>query len=391
MALIKCPECGKEISDKAVYCINCGFPIAEINKNQPAKEETKKVEEKPKAQSKKSSGLMGIDYNLEQLFNEMDESYQAMIKAANISETIVKQNMVTMRACLENLLKFIVETTGLSEEHIRAAVTVKTGKTENINPTDIYSRIVALSYYGFVPASIEKTMHAVRGAGNDAAHYSAFDDGKPNSLRGKTANEMRNIATAMYSNLDDVKEFLIENYDRIRKSAEKSKNGSPVKAKGKSGNKTNSGKLILAFILIFALVAGGIFAFDYFSKEAAKDAQQKAKTTALKTLSTHTKEKLAYSVKISNNKNFNADKTKANMRNDIVKNPEMNYLTLSKGKQKTFNDYPNALDNICYTSDASVADVNWSGTITAVGEGSCHVVIYDNSTGRYRVVLISVK
>ena len=28
MALIKCPECGKEISDKATNCINCGFPIA---------------------------------------------------------------------------------------------------------------------------------------------------------------------------------------------------------------------------------------------------------------------------------------------------------------------------------------------------------------------------
>lgn len=28
MALIKCPECGKEISDKAAACPNCGAPIA---------------------------------------------------------------------------------------------------------------------------------------------------------------------------------------------------------------------------------------------------------------------------------------------------------------------------------------------------------------------------
>ena len=27
MALIKCPECGKEISDKADVCVSCGFPI----------------------------------------------------------------------------------------------------------------------------------------------------------------------------------------------------------------------------------------------------------------------------------------------------------------------------------------------------------------------------
>ena len=27
MALIKCPECGKEISDKSIACIHCGFPL----------------------------------------------------------------------------------------------------------------------------------------------------------------------------------------------------------------------------------------------------------------------------------------------------------------------------------------------------------------------------
>ncbi len=29
MALIMCPECGKEISDKAISCPNCGLPIAD--------------------------------------------------------------------------------------------------------------------------------------------------------------------------------------------------------------------------------------------------------------------------------------------------------------------------------------------------------------------------
>lgn len=30
MALIKCPECGKEISDKAPACIHCGYPLENI-------------------------------------------------------------------------------------------------------------------------------------------------------------------------------------------------------------------------------------------------------------------------------------------------------------------------------------------------------------------------
>lgn len=30
MALIKCPECGKEVSDKATACPNCGCPMSEM-------------------------------------------------------------------------------------------------------------------------------------------------------------------------------------------------------------------------------------------------------------------------------------------------------------------------------------------------------------------------
>ena len=32
MALIKCKECGKEISDKATNCIHCGCPVNSITK-----------------------------------------------------------------------------------------------------------------------------------------------------------------------------------------------------------------------------------------------------------------------------------------------------------------------------------------------------------------------
>ncbi len=30
MALIKCPECGQEVSDRAVQCPRCAYPIAEM-------------------------------------------------------------------------------------------------------------------------------------------------------------------------------------------------------------------------------------------------------------------------------------------------------------------------------------------------------------------------
>lgn len=39
MALIRCPECGKEISDKAPACIHCGYPLSLLN-NEKAKSTT---------------------------------------------------------------------------------------------------------------------------------------------------------------------------------------------------------------------------------------------------------------------------------------------------------------------------------------------------------------
>lgn len=33
MALIKCPECGKEISDKSKQCIHCGYPLKDMKES----------------------------------------------------------------------------------------------------------------------------------------------------------------------------------------------------------------------------------------------------------------------------------------------------------------------------------------------------------------------
>jgi len=40
MALIKCPECGREISDKAPQCIFCGYPIALLSNEEQAKDDS---------------------------------------------------------------------------------------------------------------------------------------------------------------------------------------------------------------------------------------------------------------------------------------------------------------------------------------------------------------
>ena len=41
MALIKCPECGKEISNQSDKCINCGYPLNLVKHSQGADTSTK--------------------------------------------------------------------------------------------------------------------------------------------------------------------------------------------------------------------------------------------------------------------------------------------------------------------------------------------------------------
>ena len=53
MALIKCPECGKEISDRAGTCPNCGYPIEETKKKEAADETAVKEEKETKQQKNK--------------------------------------------------------------------------------------------------------------------------------------------------------------------------------------------------------------------------------------------------------------------------------------------------------------------------------------------------
>lgn len=58
MGLIKCPECGKSISDKATICVGCGFPVSEwllrIKRRREREKENKERKEKLLAYEKEA-------------------------------------------------------------------------------------------------------------------------------------------------------------------------------------------------------------------------------------------------------------------------------------------------------------------------------------------------
>ena len=49
MALIMCPECNNQISDKAKVCIHCGFPLEDYVKTEDTTQEKAKLDENEKA------------------------------------------------------------------------------------------------------------------------------------------------------------------------------------------------------------------------------------------------------------------------------------------------------------------------------------------------------
>lgn len=59
MAIMKCPECGKEISDKAEYCPHCGYPISINNGNNSRRLNLKGKEKEVVVVKEKSSGCFG--------------------------------------------------------------------------------------------------------------------------------------------------------------------------------------------------------------------------------------------------------------------------------------------------------------------------------------------
>lgn len=50
--LIKCPECGKSISDRALSCPNCGFPVSEIESNTESRPNRSRITNESESQAR---------------------------------------------------------------------------------------------------------------------------------------------------------------------------------------------------------------------------------------------------------------------------------------------------------------------------------------------------
>lgn len=63
MAMVNCPECGQQISDKSNICVACGFPIKEYSEKQKSAEEARQKQEQEKAKKEEKAAAFQARYN----------------------------------------------------------------------------------------------------------------------------------------------------------------------------------------------------------------------------------------------------------------------------------------------------------------------------------------
>lgn len=95
MAMIKCPECEKDISNLAIYCPNCGFPV-----QQKIKEEQELIEKKLEQIKKEEQEKIGRKRE-EELIQKRKEALKR-IKPVHIIGIIIVIGLMVLIAIFIN-------------------------------------------------------------------------------------------------------------------------------------------------------------------------------------------------------------------------------------------------------------------------------------------------
>ncbi len=97
MALIRCPECGKDVSDKAPVCIHCGYPL-----QQPA--------------------FSGLDISKKVVIPSYKETTPTKIPCIKIVREITGMGLAEAKEFVEQPIPYIVVKDGLSDNQANLIV-----------------------------------------------------------------------------------------------------------------------------------------------------------------------------------------------------------------------------------------------------------------------------
>lgn len=98
MAMIKCPECGKELSDKASACPNCGCPIEDI-KRQIEEKETEAAEKIKEKEAEKKAKQIAFETKKQERVEAIKAMQPKNKKKAALIGVIVAVVVIAIAVC----------------------------------------------------------------------------------------------------------------------------------------------------------------------------------------------------------------------------------------------------------------------------------------------------
>jgi len=119
MALIKCPECGKQISDKAVSCPHCGLPSEHYaRKTEPKQPDVKQEDALPDFDPKEfKNALISFDRDYIALFSSqhyIDQRYATALKSLYEKYYTLLQNGLILQYIKTNSITLQIDDIGLN-------------------------------------------------------------------------------------------------------------------------------------------------------------------------------------------------------------------------------------------------------------------------------------
>ena len=124
MALIKCPECGQNISDQADTCIHCGYPLTEFKKEL---EQQRLIEEKQRQLFEKMTNTKCVVNNVTIDFSDALESMKKWDKEESMQKVLSAiENSELEDICLDDKLTLLKQI--MFQYSIPESYTVKTNE-----------------------------------------------------------------------------------------------------------------------------------------------------------------------------------------------------------------------------------------------------------------------
>lgn len=143
MALIKCPECQKEISDKSKQCIHCGYPLIEDNN---------------------ICVINGQPYDLTFVYNYKDKKLFAIAELMKMTNcTIFEAEQVINQIFETNEIPKVLYLQTKQQESSRTQTDTRpkcpTCGSTNIEKISLTKKAVGGFMFGILSSDVRKTMH----------------------------------------------------------------------------------------------------------------------------------------------------------------------------------------------------------------------------------------